>query len=98
MDVYNRFLDIMRDFKSQAIDTPGVIERVSMLFRGYPSLIVGFNTFLPAGYKIEVAMGKSTSAPGGYYTLVTLTPDTITRYNVNGAMVLPAGSIDTSGQ
>ena len=52
-DVYNRFLDIMKDFKSQAIDTPGVIDRVSSLFNGHPQLIQGFNTFLPPGYKIE---------------------------------------------
>ncbi|KAI9498981.1 hypothetical protein BDB00DRAFT_867052 [Zychaea mexicana] len=52
-DVYNQFLDIMKDFKSQAIDTPGVIERVSILFNGHPDLISGFNTFLPPGYRIE---------------------------------------------
>lgn len=52
-DVYNHFLDIMKDFKSQAIDTPGVIDRVSTLFKGYPGLIQGFNTFLPQGYRIE---------------------------------------------
>ncbi|GAA5803581.1 hypothetical protein HPULCUR_009064 [Helicostylum pulchrum] len=52
-EVYNRFLDIMKEFKSQAIDTPGVIERVSTLFRGHPLLISGFNTFLPPGYRIE---------------------------------------------
>ncbi|CCF55947.1 hypothetical protein KAFR_0A05120 [Kazachstania africana CBS 2517] len=52
-DIYNQFLDIMKDFKSQTIDTPGVIERVSTLFRGYPSLIQGFNTFLPTGYRID---------------------------------------------
>ncbi|CAO3579050.1 unnamed protein product [Absidia cylindrospora] len=52
-EVYNKFLDIMKDFKSQAIDTPGVIERVSTLFRGHPLLISGFNTFLPPGYCIE---------------------------------------------
>ncbi|KAG2220933.1 hypothetical protein INT45_010686, partial [Circinella minor] len=52
-DVYNQFLDIMKDFKSQAIDTPGVIERVSILFNGHPELISGFNTFLPPGYRIE---------------------------------------------
>lgn len=69
--VYNSFLDIMKDFKSQrcvlfllafrtrlttpqcSIDTPGVIERVSDLFKGHPMLIQGFNTFLPAGYRIE---------------------------------------------
>ncbi|XP_059470996.1 paired amphipathic helix protein Sin3b isoform X2 [Neocloeon triangulifer] len=52
--VYNDFLDIMKEFKSQSIDTPGVIARVSNLFKGHPELIVGFNTFLPPGYKIEV--------------------------------------------
>lgn len=52
-DVYNRFLDIMKDFKSGAIDTPGVIGRVSQLFTGNPELIQGFNTFLPPGYRIE---------------------------------------------
>jgi paired amphipathic helix protein Sin3a len=52
-DVYNRFLDIMKDFKSGAIDTPGVIGRVSQLFTGNPDLIQGFNTFLPPGYRIE---------------------------------------------
>ena len=54
-EVYNQFLDIMKEFKSQAIDTPGVISRVSNLFRGHNDLIEGFNTFLPSGYKIEVA-------------------------------------------
>lgn len=52
-DVYNQFLDIMKDFKSGAIDTPGVIGRVSQLFTGNPELIQGFNTFLPPGYRIE---------------------------------------------
>lgn len=37
------------------IDTPGVIERVSALFHGNPSLIQGFNTFLPPGYRIEMS-------------------------------------------
>ncbi|EWC44603.1 hypothetical protein DRE_06684 [Drechslerella stenobrocha 248] len=58
-DVYNRFLDIMKDFKSQAIDTPGVIERVSTLFAGHPNLIQGFNTFLPPGYRIECSSDPS---------------------------------------
>lgn len=52
--VYNQFLDIMKDFKSQAIDTEGVILRVKQLFKGDKGLILGFNQFLPPGYKIEV--------------------------------------------
>lgn len=57
-DVYNKFLDIMKDFKSQTIDTPGVINRVSELFAGHPNLIQGFNTFLPPGYRIECGEGS----------------------------------------
>eukprot|EP00127_Corallochytrium_limacisporum_P001852 Clim_evm7s88 gene=Clim_evmTU7s88 len=51
--VYNQFLDTMKEFKSQAIDTPGVIRRVSTLFEGHPELITGFNTFLPPGFQID---------------------------------------------
>ena len=53
--IYNEFLEIMKNFKSNVIDTPGVIDRVRTLFRGYNKLILGFNTFLPDGYKIEMA-------------------------------------------
>ena len=59
--MYNDFLDIMKEFKSQSIDTPGVIARVSCLFKGHPELIVGFNTFLPPGYKIEVQRNDAVS-------------------------------------
>ncbi|KAL2870089.1 transcriptional regulator SIN3 [Aspergillus lucknowensis] len=73
-DVYNRFLDIMKDFKSQAIDTPGVIQRVSNLFNGHPALIQGFNTFLPPGYRIECGTEDNPDAirvttPSGTNTL-----------------------------
>lgn len=75
--VYNDFLDIMKEFKSQSIDTPGVIQRVSNLFKGFPDLIVGFNTFLPPGYKIEVqkndqgyAFQVSVSVPSPTGTMV----------------------------
>lgn len=37
----------MKQFKANAIDTAGVIEKVKDLFRGHPELILGFNTFLP---------------------------------------------------
>lgn len=61
-DVYNRFLDIMKDFKSGQIDTPGVIGRVSHLFAGNPELIQGFNTFLPPGYRIECGTGDDPNS------------------------------------
>ena len=61
----------MKDFKSQGIDTPGVIERVSTLFRGHPFLIQGFNTFLPPGYRIECTV--STPQDEGAITTITVT-------------------------
>lgn len=75
--VYNQFLDIMKEFKAQSIDTGEVIRRVSSLFHGHRALILGFNTFLPPGYKIEQRddpnTGHSTmgfSAPGGAFSTV----------------------------
>lgn len=70
----------MKEFKSQSIDTPGVIQRVSNLFKGHPELIVGFNTFLPPGYKIEVQandqgfayqVSVSVPSPSGNATIST---------------------------
>merc|ERR1719261_1129950 len=58
-EIYNQFLDIMKEFKAQSIDTPGVIERVLQLFHGHRMLILGFNTFLPPGYKIEFSDDES---------------------------------------
>lgn len=102
--VYNDFLDIMKEFKSQSIDTPGVIHRVSDLFKGHPELIVGFNTFLPPGYKIEVqsneqgyAFQVSVSMPSPMAATTTLvhTPSgTITHHQTIpttlGSPVAPA--------
>ncbi|CAH9125249.1 unnamed protein product [Cuscuta epithymum] len=53
-DKYDIFLDVMKDFKAQRIDTTGVIMRVKDLFKGHPNLILGFNTFLPKGYEITL--------------------------------------------
>ncbi|KAJ7650581.1 hypothetical protein FB45DRAFT_888175 [Roridomyces roridus] len=67
-NVYNHFLDIMKEFKSQMIDTPGVIKRVSHLFNGHAGLIQGFNTFLPVGYRIECskdALDITVTTPTG---------------------------------
>ncbi|XP_057948540.1 paired amphipathic helix protein Sin3-like 4 isoform X2 [Malania oleifera] len=53
-DKYDEFLEVMKDFKAQRIDTAGVIERVKELFKGHRDLILGFNTFLPKGYEITL--------------------------------------------
>ncbi|CAM6112569.1 unnamed protein product [Calypogeia fissa] len=53
-DKYDEFLEVMKDFKAQRIDTAGVITRVKDLFRGHRALILGFNAFLPKGYEITL--------------------------------------------
>lgn len=44
--IYNRFLDIMKDYRSQRIDTPYFIGSVTELFNRYPDLIQSFNIFI----------------------------------------------------
>ncbi|XP_031282358.1 paired amphipathic helix protein Sin3-like 4 isoform X2 [Pistacia vera] len=53
---YDDFLEVMKDFKAQRIDTAGVIARVKDLFKGHRELILGFNTFLPKGYEITLPL------------------------------------------
>ncbi|KAK3694685.1 hypothetical protein B0T22DRAFT_78657 [Podospora appendiculata] len=78
-DVYNKFLDIMKDFKSQTIDTPGVISRVSELFAGHPNLIQGFNTFLPPGYRIECGLENNPNS------IRVTTPSGSTIHSIGGS-------------
>lgn len=75
---YDDFLEVMKDFKSQRIDTNGVISRVKQLFRGHQNLILGFNAFLPRGYEIkpdekkpvefETAIGFINKIKGRFHT------------------------------
>ncbi|KJH45910.1 histone deacetylase interacting [Dictyocaulus viviparus] len=75
-NVYTQFLDIMKDFKSQAIDTPGVITRVSRLFQGRSALIMGFNTFLPPGFEVRVVGSRITiMEPSGNTQVIMNNPD-----------------------
>lgn len=66
---------------TSSIDTPGVIDRVSTLFRGHPNLIQGFNTFLPPGYRIECSLDPSDPNP----IRVTTPTGTTTRPNFSGS-------------
>lgn len=53
-DKYERFLEIMKDFKTHRICTQDVIAKVKELFEGHNDLIMGFNTFLPEGIEITL--------------------------------------------
>ncbi|KAK9814633.1 hypothetical protein WJX72_009077 [[Myrmecia] bisecta] len=62
-EVYDTFLEIMKEFKAQRINTEGVIERVKQLFAGHRELILGFNTFLPKGYEIQTNFDEVKPEP-----------------------------------
>ncbi|VVA94715.1 unnamed protein product [Arabis nemorensis] len=51
---YDEFLEVMKNFKAQRVDTAGVITKVKELFKGHQELILGFNTFLPKGFEITL--------------------------------------------
>jgi histone deacetylase complex regulatory component SIN3 len=58
-EVYNRFLQVMREFKSNIIDANGVIGRVVSLFKGHRELILGFNAFLPRTHHIDPVVAEN---------------------------------------
>jgi paired amphipathic helix protein Sin3a len=64
------------------IDTPGVIERVSSLFKGHVVLISGFNTFLPPGYHIECNLDEQQR------NIITVTTPSGTTCIVDGEPLL----------
>ena len=48
------FEGIMKEFQKERIKAYDVAVQVSQLFNGHSDLILGFNIFLPQGYKLEV--------------------------------------------
>uniref|UniRef100_A0A1A9WNV6 Paired amphipathic helix protein Sin3a n=1 Tax=Glossina brevipalpis TaxID=37001 RepID=A0A1A9WNV6_9MUSC len=108
--IYNNFLDIMKEFKSHCIDTPGVIQRVSTLFKGHTELIYGFNMFLPPGYKIEIhsdELGCSVpvvsmpsppgSAPGSGTTVHAVSGTSMIAHKVGSNNNVNVHQLQTSG-
>ncbi|KAL5580486.1 hypothetical protein UlMin_012928 [Ulmus minor] len=63
MEKYEDFLEVMKDFKAQRIDTTGVMKRVKELFKGHRDLILGFNTFLPKGFEITLSLDDEHAPP-----------------------------------
>ena len=48
---YAAFLDLMKNYNSQRIETREVVAQVSELFRDAPELVEGFEQFLPPEYR-----------------------------------------------
>ncbi|KAK0607135.1 hypothetical protein LWI29_009901 [Acer saccharum] len=53
-DSYVKFTVFLRDFKARRVDIESLGIQIKNLFEGYPDLILGFNMFLPDGYKISL--------------------------------------------
>nr|CAG4708643.1 unnamed protein product [Naegleria fowleri] len=82
--VYSRFLEIMKEFKNHVIDTPGVIQKVSELFKNHSHLILGFNSFLPPGYKIVLENNEQSSMNAAENQQTSPTPSNASQSVVQG--------------
>lgn len=51
---YGKFMEILDQFHSRKLDEIGAIRKIIRLFQGHPYLILGFNQFLPEGYKVHM--------------------------------------------
>ncbi|KRX49359.1 Paired amphipathic helix protein Sin3b [Trichinella murrelli] len=95
-DVYNEFLETMKEFKEQRLDTAAVLKRVAVLFHGMPHLILGFNTFLPPGYRVDVHGDRAEEiilyTPSGH-VLSFSESDLLTERRDPGTACLPCVSI-----
>ncbi|PBK98727.1 hypothetical protein ARMGADRAFT_960381 [Armillaria gallica] len=60
-EVYNRFLNIIRDCENKLIDIPSMVEQVAQQFHQHPRLIGGFNTFVPPEYHLDPFASVSIS-------------------------------------
>ncbi|KAL0080185.1 Sin3 family co-repressor-domain-containing protein [Phycomyces blakesleeanus] len=77
--VYQNLIEIMKDFKNKRTDIVKVIETITVLFKDYPFLIIGFNPFLPPGYRVECNQTENglvvqTSLPMGQTKTTTILP------------------------
>ncbi|KAJ0449534.1 putative transcription regulator Others family [Helianthus annuus] len=59
---YEEFLDVMKGYRAQRVDTTGVVAKVKELFEGHRELISGFNAFLPKGYEIVLSQEDAPQA------------------------------------
>ncbi|KAK9278472.1 hypothetical protein L1049_028038 [Liquidambar formosana] len=62
IEKYGEFLQFMRDFKAQRIDTAGTLSRVKELFKDHQELIAGFNIFVPYGYEISAPLQDDSTS------------------------------------
>ncbi|KAK2998911.1 hypothetical protein RJ639_024433 [Escallonia herrerae] len=50
---YRELVDLLNDYKTHRIGIRAVVPRVKVLLKDHEEFIVGFKTFLPAGYSIS---------------------------------------------
>lgn len=51
--LYNEFIDVLKEFKSDVIGTIDLMKRIAHLFKNHSELILDLNAFLPPGYKMK---------------------------------------------
>jgi histone deacetylase complex regulatory component SIN3 len=74
-EIYEQFLELMKDYKRGSADTPDVFKRVLDLFSSTPELIKSFNQFLPPGFHFLYSkqIASSNVDKGGEGMIATIT-------------------------
>ncbi|KAA1477770.1 hypothetical protein DENSPDRAFT_885357 [Dentipellis sp. KUC8613] len=88
-DALRAFFVILSNFKKNRIDTPGVLFRMTSLFRHHPALVPGFSIFLPPGYGLSV----DSESPGSGSFITVTTPRGTSRRKI----LRPSRSVDGDG-
>ncbi|KLO13152.1 hypothetical protein SCHPADRAFT_904456 [Schizopora paradoxa] len=68
---YTQFLDVMKDYRNDAIDVHCAMRRILVLLHGHTDLILGLQVFLPPGYRFE---RHTAAGPRGRDTFSIITP------------------------
>ncbi|CAN0924117.1 Paired amphipathic helix protein Sin3-like 3 [Linum grandiflorum] len=79
---YDEFLEVLKDFKAQRIDTAGVIERVNDLFKGHPDLMLDFHIISSKGHQITLPSNdeqpwRSKNSLASTRIVHVITPETV---------------------
>ncbi|KAL8914321.1 MAG: hypothetical protein Q9171_001041 [Xanthocarpia ochracea] len=85
---YNMFLNILSDFKHHALDTRGLMERISKLHDGDTVLVERFNTPLPTGYRTVRDQSEGFSVERSNHAAIALRTTLMSSVTATGKIKL----------
>jgi histone deacetylase complex regulatory component SIN3 len=94
-ELFNQFLDVLRVFREEGANANmrDIAERIVTILQTYPELVIGFNTFLPDGYEIQMNVNN----PQQPYMIIEPAGDQKSAENVGkGALELDEAAVEAA--